>query len=246
MNLFTNKIAPIFWVALLACGCNYALASQPNVQPAQPVENTIPPAQPVAQDLPKPVLPAAPAATPQEAPAADAVSRLKAWDKELRSLQTSFTQVTTYDGVEISRSTGTLFYEKDGPHLRLDTYEKGHVAQSAITDKKDIHILDDKGLPVMQLSWAQWQQNQPNQALFDFGNYTQLLSRHHIKQVRPDYLVLTPKEAATYTLYMTLSPQDYFPQSFKLVYGDMVTQADLTAIQKNKKLPTTTFGGFFK
>ena len=223
--------------------------AHPVQQPQEELQTLLPVAeQPTSQssEEEKPaveaVTNAAPAVRPQ-----DSVAQLKAWDAQLQFLKTSFVQTTTYDGLLVSRSQGTLFYDQKKHRLRLDTQDAdGAVVQSAVTDKKKIFILDNTGKEVAQLSWEQWQQGQPNQALFDFGNYTALLNRHEVKTVRPGLLMLTPKEGEKYTLYVTLRKEDAFPQRLKLVSGDMVTQADLTQIQQNKPLPATTFGGFFK
>ncbi len=229
---------------LFASACAHSVPPQ-----AAPVTQTTAPATAVEQTPVQQPQPATPEVKPAQTvtTATDVTQKLKAWDKNLRFLKTSFTQVTLFDGVEINRSKGTLFYDKDNHLLRLDTVDAdGKVIQSAVTDKKDLLILDDKGRQVMKTRWQDWQQNQPNQALFDFGNYTALLARHNVKTVRPNYLALTPKEGEKYTLYLTLSPQDAFPTALKLVSGDMTTQADLTNLQKNQALPTNTFGGFFK
>ena len=106
--------------------------------------------------------------------------RLKEWDKKLSTLSTQFEQTTSYDGVQVSRSRGILSYDRDRNFLRLDTLTRtGETEQSAVTDKKEIIILDEAGSHVTTLSWTDWQQGQPNQALFDFGNYTALVDKHN-------------------------------------------------------------------
>lgn len=252
MNRFTNNCVLGISVMLLAAACQPAAPTAANTpakeQPtATPVQEIAPAAQKAVAPAPKetPVKKAAPKAyvpSPDEA-----IARLKQWDNDLRFLQTRFVQTTRYDGVTVSRSQGTLFYDKNRQLLRLDTQdEDGTVTQSALTDKKDILILDDAARPVTRLTWQEWQQSQPNQALFDFGHYTALLERHNVRAVRPNYVALTPKEGEEYTLYLTLSPQDYFPTAITITAGDLTTQADLQHIQKNKPLPENTFGGFVK
>ena len=256
MNRFINNCG-------IAVGAVMLFACTGAQSPEMPVVTEEPSQETVSQ--PRPVTPAVkPADTPPAAPqptqivkvetpekeqiaGQSPVERLKAWDKNLHFLRTDFIQNSSFERVVISRSQGTLFYDQAKHALRLDTKDTdGAVIQSAVTDKRKIFILDEKGKEVSQLSWQEWQQGQPNQALFDFGNYTELLSRHHVKVIRPDFLALTPKEGEEYTLYLTLRPEDYFPQGIKLVSGDMVTQAELTHIQQNKPLPQATFGGFFK
>lgn len=177
----------------------------------------------------------------------EVILHLKQWDKKLNTLKTNFTQTTQYDGVQISASSGTLFYQKNGNLLRLDTFTPdGTLDQSALTDKKTILILDGNGQPITTLSWEDWQQGQPNQALFDFGNYTALLDKHNVTLIHPYVLQLTPKEGDSYSLFLTLSKEDYFPQTIKIISDLLVTQADLTHTSKNQPLDNTTFGGFNK
>ena len=179
----------------------------------------------------------------------EAVINLKAWDKKLKFLKTNFEQTTSYDGVTVSKSQGTLYYDKEKNLLRLDTLDSdGKTEQSAVTDKKQILILDGQGNEITTLSWQEWQQGQPNQALFDFGNYTALLARHNAKLQENNVLLLTPKEGEEYTLYLTLDKDDYFPRVIKIVSDLTVTEADLTNTQKNNTLPFDTFraGGLFQ
>ena len=255
MNRFTNNLAAGLAALLLVTACSGTLqTAQPSVQNSstQTVEQPVVTVQNLAQptaEKPAQTLSEKPkvSAKAQVSSSAQVIERLKAWDKNLLFLQTSFTQITSYDGVEISRSHGTLFYDKNKHLLRLDTLgAAGEVMQSAVTDKKELVILDDAGRTVLKGSWKEWQQNQPNQALFDFGNYTALLERHHVKAVRPNQFALTPKTGESYTLYLTLSPEDAFPTSLKLEADGMSTQADLINTQKNKPLSQTVFGGVFK
>ncbi|MBR4355163.1 MAG: outer membrane lipoprotein carrier protein LolA [Elusimicrobiaceae bacterium] len=246
MNLFTNKIFLGMSFFLLLIGCD----SSKNNPKAEAVveaeisvnaENSKTESQ-IPAEAPKPVAQKTKVLSPDET-----IARLKQWDKDLLSLKTSFVQITEYDGVSVSRSQGTLYYDKNRHLLRLDTQDgDGAVTQSAITDKKEIIILDETGKQVTQVTWNEWQQGQPNQALFDFGNYAALLARHQVKAIQPHHLALTPKSGEDYTLYLTLSPQDYFPTTIQIVSGDLMTRADLTATQKNISLPKDTFGGFFR
>lgn len=178
------------------------------------------------------------------------IARFQQWDNNLNTLSTSFNQQSAYDGVEISRSQGNLYYEKKTPMLRLDTLTlDGTVSQTALTDKKNILILDDQNQPITTLSWQEWQQGQPNQALFDFGNYTALLARHYttVTQRTPvnTVLRLTPKEGEKYELYLTLDNRDYFPTEIKIVADLMTTTAALNDTRTNTDLDTAAlFGGF--
>ena len=258
MNRSINNFLTILAV-LLMTACNQGSAVQkepekPAVSPAseKTVSQTSVPPQAPAKSLeqtqksqPAASQPAA-QVTQNKVKDQTPVERLKAWDKNLHFLKTYFIQKTSFNRVMVSASQGTLFYNQAKHALRLDTEEAdGTIMQSAVTDKEKIIILDEKGKEVSRLSWKEWQQGQPNQALFDFGNYTELLNRHNVEIVRPDFLALTPQEGEPYTLYLMLSPDDYFPQGIKLVASDLVTQADLINTQLNEPLPQATFGGFF-
>ena len=242
--------------ALLLSACSDSQSPQPQpAAPAQPGPTVQQPAPAAPQAEPKeePTQPPA-APKPQPAPvpemtAQELTENLKKWDKKLALLETDFIQHTSYDGVEVSRSKGKLFYDRDQNRLRLDTLSpSGDLEQTAITDKKDIVILDENNQHITTLSWADWQQGQPNQALFDFGNYTGLVDKHSAKLEKQDaqtaLLVLTPKEGEEYTLYLTLSKQDFFPQTIAVHSELMVTRANLTNTRKNQPLPTAIFGGF--
>ncbi|MCQ2411002.1 MAG: outer membrane lipoprotein carrier protein LolA [Elusimicrobiaceae bacterium] len=240
MKRSTNNISLLLLVGILAGGCSDA-----------PEQTAVPQEQvqlPATEPTPTPVV-----ALPNKAAVApthseqNLITQFKQWDQKLRSLKTAFTQTTEYDGVLVSRSQGMLFYDKEHSLLRLDTLnEDEQVEQSAITNKQEIIILDESGKQVTTLSWTDWQQNQPNQALFDFGNYTALLNRHQVKQIKPNQLALTPKEGEMYTLYVTLSQKDVFPTEIAIESDLLVTKAVLTKIQKNTPLDEAVFGGFFK
>lgn len=246
MKVFTNNLVVLFLAAGLLAACQKKEEAPAQAEAALPViEETV---QVPEESAGTPAV-AKPAATAQDKTLypGEVVNQLKNWDKKLTTLRTNFTQTTSYDGVQISRSQGTLYYDKKTPLLRLDTTSPdGTVEQSAVTDKRQIIILDESAQPVTTLSWEEWQKGQPNQALFDFGNYTALLSRHNVTLPQPDLLVLTPKEGEPYTLSLTLSKQDYFPTSIKIESDLMTTQADLTLTQKNTALAESIFGGFFK
>lgn len=170
-----------------------------------------------------------------------------AWDNDLHSLQTGFTQTTTYDGTPISTSQGRIYYAQMGTMLRLDTLEQQTVTQSALTNKKQIYILDDKGKEIARVSWAEWLLGQPNQPLFDFGNYTQLLQKHTVS-LQPDkksiILKLTPKVASeNYLLYVTINKENCFPQKITIESDLMQTSAELFDTKINQLLSNDLFKG---
>ena len=253
MKPFINKFFLVLGTGFLLAACSTKTEEQPvqEVEETVVVEEVFQPAVSVVEEKPQPVATKpAPAVQPQkDLYPNEVLLRVKEWDQKLKFLKTHFDQTSEYDGVMISKSQGTLFYDKDKNLLRLDTINSDDaVEQSAITDKRQILILDGQGREITTLAWQEWQQGQPNQALFDFGNYTALLNRHHATLQEPYLLALTPKEGEPYTLYLTLSKQDYFPVNIKIVSDLMTTEAVLSDIHKNETLPFNTFraGGFFK
>ncbi len=190
------------------------------------------------------------ASAPAPAPAKetkDYISCLAAWDTILNTLQTHFTQQTQYDGLLISQSQGRIAYMKNGSKLRLDNVEENQITQTALTNKKQIYIFDEKGKEISKISWAEWLAGQPNQALFDFGNYTALLQKHKVALTRQDAtqatLRLEPKtqEKNTYTLYITLQQDNCFPISISVQSDLMTTIATLENTQLNQSLEADTF-----
>ncbi len=266
MKPFINKIFVVLAVCCLGAACSSK--QEPAEVPAQKTSQE----QKASEILPVPQVTPAPeekTPQPQPQPAQEAVKstpapavkqtktlypneviiQVKNWDKKLKFLKTDFTQTSEYDGVPISKSQGILYYDKAKNLLRLDTTNTdGKTEQSAITDKQQILILDGQGHEITTLAWAEWQQGQPNQALFDFGNYTALLDKHNVVLEKENVLKLTPKEGGEYVLYLTLSETDYFPTNIKIVSDLMVTEAHLLNTQKNEPLPFDIFrqGGLFK
>ncbi len=190
----------------------------------------------------------APAAPQQAAPQAaqtDPLEAFAAWDKKLTTLNTAFEQITSYDGVVISRSHGKLFFQAQGQLLRLDTLnDEEKTEQTAVTNKKILRILDASGKEITAMPWAEWVNGQPNKALFDFGHYTALLQAHEatVFESTPQRTVLKllPKDKS-YTLYLLLDGKDFFPQSIIIESDLMKTQADLKQTVKNKPLAKNLF-----
>ena len=178
----------------------------------------------------------------------DYVACFSQWDTKLKTLQTNFVQTTEYDGVLISQSDGKLTYQKEGSKLRLDNTDGQNITQTALTDKKQIWILDEKGQEISTLSWNDWITGQPNQALFDFGNYAALMARHETsvfehKDARV-LLRLKPKDQTqNYTLYVSINEADCFPISITIQSELMKTTALLTQQQVNQALPKDLFKG---
>ncbi len=167
----------------------------------------------------------------------DYVACFAAWDKNMHTLRTDFIQTTEYDGILISRSEGRIYYHQDGQKLRLDNLEDNEVTQTALTNKKKIWILDENGKDVTQVDWNDWLAGQPNQALFDFGNYTSLIARHDASVLEHKdglaVLRLQPKDKKqNYTLYVAVGEKDCFPSYITIQSDLMKTTAQL----KNKEL----------
>lgn len=238
MKRFTNKSAAL-WLLLVFAAPGFCASGVPPVQSLAPADKQL--AEP-AQTAP---------AKKQTLTAAAVTEGLTLWDKKLHFLDTSFDQTTTYDGVLISRSNGKLYYDGTNNFLRLDTLDADDkVQQSAVTDKKIIVMLDEKGKQITELSWKDWQEGQPNKALFDFGNYTALIAQHNtaLFEETPEYVVLelSPKKGGEYRLYLSLSKADFFPQVITIVSDLMRTEAQLADTVKNKKIRTDLFKGVTK
>ncbi len=178
----------------------------------------------------------------------DYVACFGEWDTHLHTLQTYFVQTTEYDGTPISTSEGRIYYQQNGPKLRLDTLENKVPTQTALTDKKQIYVLDEKGKEITKVSWNEWLLGQPNQALFDFGNYTQLLQKHTVLVqeigTKTVTLRLSPKQTGdNYTLYVRIDKETCFPQSITIESDLMQTKATLSNTKVNAALPKDLFKG---
>ena len=144
----------------------------------------------------------------------EVIQKFISWDKNLKTLDTFYTQETSFEGTLISKSEGHLL--KMGDILRLETLEDGKLAQYALTDKKIINIFDEKSNLITQMLWENWQETQQNKSLFDFGNYAKILENHKVlsfETTKEGYsLVLTPKEGDPYNLTFLLDKETFFPK----------------------------------
>jgi len=267
MKAFINKTAVLLALAgcLAACSPD-APATQEEKVEVQVVEEItpeapLPPAQkPGAQDAPKEEIKTHSPAAPQTATKAashtytadELMGKLKKWEQNISTFQAGFNQVSSYDGVEINRSKGRLYYDFPAGLIRWEMRTKEDaIDQVGITNKKEIVILDDSLRPVTTLAWKDWQKGQPNQAIFDIGNYAQLADRHRVEVSAQDdekaVLALTPTAGTEkYTLFITLSKKDFFPMAVALQAEDMLTTNELISVRKNEPLAADLFGGFFK
>ena len=270
MKAFTNKLVVVGVLAILVAACsqeapvpqteNLEVQTVEEITPQQPLT---PPEQVPQQKAEKPLQntekkeqstsakPVTPATT-KTYTVSELMAQLKKWEQNLKTFAADFNQISSYDGVEINRSQGRLYYDLANQLLRWEVLTKeGEISQVAISNKKDIVILDDTLKPVTTLSWKEWQQGQANQAIFDIGNYAALAARHDVKiesqNEQQAVLEFTPKnETEKYTLFITLSKKDFFPQQIALQADDMLTTNQLISVRKNEQIPEKLFGGFFK
>ena len=240
-----NKVIFPFISALILAACGGSAPEEPVAPAPEPAApQVVTPAPKTVQKPKVPVKKTAPA--PKTTLNADELTaRLKQWDKKLATLNTAFEQITSYDGVVISRSHGKLFFQAQGQLLRLDTLnDEETTEQTAVTNKKILRILDASGKEITAMPWAEWVNGQPNKALFDFGHYTALLQAHQatVFESTPQRTVLKllPKDKS-YTLYLLLDGKDFFPQSIIIESDLMKTQADLKQTVKNKPLAKNLF-----
>ena len=169
----------------------------------------------------------------------EVLKEFSSWDNSLENLSLSFDQQTSFEDILISSSTGKLV--KEGENLILDTYENGKLIQRAWTDKKIIRIFDPEGNLIMTSDWQTWQQAQTNKALFDFGNYAQVLKDHTIKsftEQEENYLLVlegnNEEDNQTYELTFLLDAKS-FPFQIILQSQGVKTQTDLKDININQK-----------
>ena len=166
----------------------------------------------------------------------EVIQKFISWDKNLKTLDTFYTQETSFEGTLISKSDGHLL--KMGPILRLETLEENKLTQYALTDKKFIDIYDANSNLIMKMPWENWQQTQQNKSLFDFGNYAKILEDHKVisfeEKEQGYYLILTPKEGPSYNLTFLLDKKTFFPKEINLLSEGVNSK---TILQKTKINP---------
>ena len=173
-----------------------------------------------------------------------------AWDKKLKTLKADYKQETFFETTPITSSQGKIY--KNGKNLRLDTMENDTILQSAFTDKKEIQIRDGKGALITTLPWEEWYNNQPNKALFDFGNYSRIIKQHDIgffNEKENGYILsLYPRQInlaedipleiqdimqPKYQLTFLLDKKDFFPKEIAVSEEGVVTKTTLNNVKKN-------------
>ena len=173
----------------------------------------------------------------------EVVQKFISWDKNLKTLDTFYTQETSFEGTLISKSEGHLL--KMDKILRLETLEENKLTQYALTDKKVINIFDAKSNLIMQMPWENWQETQQNKSLFDFGNYAKILENHKVlsfEVLEQGYsLVLTPKEGPTYNLTFLLDKKTFFPKEINLLSEGVNSKTILQDTKINPNLKEEIF-----
>lgn len=173
----------------------------------------------------------------------EVIQKFIAWDKNLKTLDTFYTQETSFEGILISKSEGHLL--KMGSILRLETLEEGNLTQYALTDKKIINIYDAKSNLITQMVWENWQETQQNKSLFDFGNYAKILEDHKVlsfeEQENGYSLILTPKEGAPYNLTFLLDKKTFFPKEINLLSEGVNSKTILQNTKINTNLKEEIF-----
>ena len=171
------------------------------------------------------------------------IQKFIGWDKKLNTLDTLYTQETSFEGTLISKSEGHLF--KLGTDLRLDTLEDGQVTQYALTDKKIINIFDAKGNLIMQTDWESWRDNQQNKSLFDFNNYENILKQHEVTKFETTennyILTLVPKDGEGYILTFLLDKKNCFPNEINLTNEGVQSKTVLHEIKINTAVSKEIF-----
>lgn len=171
--------------------------------------------------------------TPKLLTQKEVIQKFISWDNNLKTLDTFYTQETSFEGTLISKSEGHLL--KMGQILRLETLEEGKLTQYALTDKKIINIYDAKSNLITQMLWDDWQATQQNKSLFDFGNYAKILDAHKVVSFETKEqgynLVLTPKDGDLYTLTFSLDKKTFFPKEINLLSEGVNSK---TVLQKTK------------
>ncbi len=173
----------------------------------------------------------------------EVIQKFISWDKKLNTLDTFYTQETSFENTLISKSEGHLL--KMGKILRLETLEEDKLTQYALTDKKIINIFDAKSNLITQMLWDDWQQTQQNKSLFDFGNYANILENHKLHSYTENdsgyTLTLTPKENAVYTLTFLLDKKNFFPKEINLLSEGVNSKTILINTKINTNLKEEIF-----
>lgn len=200
-----------------------------------------------AQAQQKPAKPAEAekAAAPAPDPAEEVIGKLKAWDSALKTLEADFTQEVTFTEAGLKQSIeGKLNYSRPNL-LRIEHLKPAR--QLVVTDKTDIWIYKPADKQAVKTAWSAWRRSQDQNfsGILDFGNYSALLTRNTAEVSgggdKPWKIVFTPRSGARYSLALTLSPEDYFPQEAELSVEGTVILTRLSGVRKNAEADPKLF-----
>ena len=226
---------------LLIAALFFSLAGGAYAQkkPAAPQPAPAKKAAPAAEAKAAPAVPAAD-------PAADIIEKLKAWDAKLETLKAQFTQEVNFTEAGLKQTIeGALSYSKPNL-LRIEHLKPSR--QVVVTDKKDIWIYKPEDKQAVRTQWDAWRrtQDQNFSGILDFGNYASLTARNEVavnggKDGAPTVVTFTPRSGKGYSLSLTLSPADFFPEAAELKVDGTVIRTRLTAVEKNGKIDAAVF-----
>lgn len=209
--------------------------------------------KPAAKPQAAPAKKAAPAAEAKAAPAVkeadpagDIIEKLKAWDAKLETLKAQFTQEVNFTEAGLKQTIeGALNYSKPNL-LRIEHLKPSR--QVVVTDKKDIWIYKPEDKQAVRTQWEAWRrtQDQNFSGILDFGNYASLTARNEVtvsggKDGAPAVVTFTPRSGKGYSLSLTLSPADFFPEAAELRVDGTVIRTRLTSVEKNGKIDAAVF-----
>ncbi|OGS07006.1 MAG: hypothetical protein A2270_05915 [Elusimicrobia bacterium RIFOXYA12_FULL_51_18] len=189
-----------------------------------------------------------PAASEMEKLEAEVIAGLKSWDVKLETLRTRFTQDVDFSDAGLKQHVeGILSYSK--PDLLKIEHIKP-ARQLVYTDKKELWVYKPEDSQAVRTSWAAWKKNQNSSfsGIMDFGNYASLAEKNAVKISKskdaPYYItmILNPKNTpGLYTLTLTLSSTDYFPEEATLSVEKTTIKTRLENPEKNLPLDKTLF-----
>ena len=179
---------------------------------------------------------------------AEVIAGLKSWDVKLETLRTRFTQDVDFSDAGLKQHVeGILSYSK--PDLLKIEHIKP-ARQLVYTDKKELWVYKPEDSQAVRTSWAAWKKNQNSSfsGIMDFGNYASLAEKNAVKISKskdaPYYItmILNPKNTpGLYTLTLTLSSTDYFPEEATLSVEKTTIKTRLENPEKNLPLDKTLF-----
>jgi len=173
------------------------------------------------------------------------IEKLREWDKNLQTLDCSFTQHITFgDSGMANTIEGLVRYRK--PNL-LRVEHTAPQKQIVVTDKVKISIYKPQDKQLVKTDWKSWinQQSAMFSGITNFGDYSKILSDHEVKVAYAKDTVsleLAPKDGKKkYTLTLVLGTDNYFPREINMKIGT----TDVKTALKNTKLNAAIPDGVF-